>query len=171
MGMKLVNEQIFQDIADAIRNKINSEDFIQVSQMPNKIREISSETIRIEPKTEIISSYRIDKNNKYLLKFDRSNNFNQILSFFIVNQENSDSNEYVECFYGYSFYDEDGEPIYCGYFCSKNLNNHEVYFIDSGAFSISKTEISIEAPSNITQGWYNNSSNPSYKIILTYIPD
>jgi len=44
--------------------------------MPNKIREISSETIRIEPKTEIISSYRIDKNNKYLLKFDRSNNFN-----------------------------------------------------------------------------------------------
>lgn len=168
MGMKLVNEQIFQDIADAIKAKINSNDPIQVSQMPNKIRGISSETVRIEPKTEIISSYSI--NNKYL-KFNTPNDFNQILSFFVINQNASSDNEYVECFYGYSFYDDDGEPIYCGYFCTKNLNTHEVYFISSEAFSISNAEISIEAPEGITQKWYNNLSNPYYKIILTYTPN
>jgi len=72
MGMKLVDEQIFRDIAAAIKYKINSNDPIQVSQMPNKIRGISSQTI-----TEIISSYSIENiDNKKLLKFNKPNNLN-----------------------------------------------------------------------------------------------
>lgn len=166
MGMKLVDEQIFRDIAAAIKYKINSNDPIQVSQMPNKIRGISSQTI-----TEIISSYSIENiDNKKLLKFNKPNNLNQILSIFIINQnDNSSDNEYVECFYGYSFYNDKDKLVYCSCFCSKNVQTHETYLIDEGAFSISDTKISISAYNSITEGWH--ASPNTYKIILTYIPN